>query len=108
MPPEQPLTLRLETRPTVDPLSRERLEARVQAALAALVRQQEARLQAVSHARLATLREVITDTGALARVEALIEERAAAALAALESAPVHPSAFAALAELASAATARRG
>ncbi len=42
------MTLRLETRSTVDPLSRERLGARLQAALAEFLRQQEARLRAVS------------------------------------------------------------
>ena len=53
------------------------------------------------------LRDVIVDTGALAEVERMIEERTGRAVAALESAPVDPEAGVVLRELAAAATARR-
>ena len=52
------------------------------------------------------LREVLVDTRAVDRVEALIEERTAESLAALDKAPITPEAATALADLATAATAR--
>ncbi|HWG93526.1 MAG TPA: polyprenyl synthetase family protein [Mycobacteriales bacterium] len=55
---------------------------------------------------VAALRDVITETGALGRVEALVEELLADALAALEAAPVEEEARGVLGELALAATAR--
>ena len=54
------------------------------------------------------VRAVITDVGALAECEGLIERYTSEALAALEDAPVTPEARGALAELAVAATARIG
>ncbi len=55
-----------------------------------------------------TLREVITDSGALAHVEALIAETTAEALTALDGVPVDPAAREVLVGLAAAATSRRG
>ena len=55
-----------------------------------------------------SLREVIVSTGALARVEAMIAERAESSLAALESATIEPVAGDVLRELALAATDRTG
>ena len=55
---------------------------------------------------VAQLREVIEQTGALARVEALIDERMADALAAVRAMPVDAEAREVLEELAVAATAR--
>ncbi len=55
---------------------------------------------------VAALRQVLTDTGAVARVEALIRELTDDALAALAAAPVSEPAREVLAELAVAATAR--
>ncbi|HVU71716.1 MAG TPA: polyprenyl synthetase family protein [Mycobacteriales bacterium] len=55
---------------------------------------------------VADLRTVITETGALARVEALIEQRTEESLAAVRSAPITADARKALEELAVAATAR--
>jgi geranylgeranyl diphosphate synthase type I len=52
------------------------------------------------------LREVLLDTRAVERVEALIEERTAESLAALEAAPITQEAVDVLHELAAAATAR--
>ena len=52
------------------------------------------------------LRTVLRDTGALARVEALIAELTADALAALEAAPVAEQARAVLEQLATAVTCR--
>ena len=54
------------------------------------------------------VRSVITDTGALAECEALIERYTSEALAAVEDAPITADARAALAELAIAATSRIG
>ncbi|MBK5306801.1 MAG: polyprenyl synthetase family protein, partial [Frankiaceae bacterium] len=54
------------------------------------------------------LREVIVDTGAVDRVEVLIAELLGEALQALAAAPVTDEARAVLAELAQAATSRRG
>ncbi|MDP9101008.1 MAG: polyprenyl synthetase family protein [Actinomycetota bacterium] len=54
------------------------------------------------------LRAVIRDTGALDRVETMIDERTGAALEALSGAPVEPHAAEVLAELAVAATERSG
>lgn len=53
------------------------------------------------------LRSVLVDTGALDRVEALVDERTDAALTALASAPVEEEAREALGDLAAAATRRR-
>jgi geranylgeranyl diphosphate synthase type I len=58
--------------------------------------------------RVAELRQIITDTGALAGTEQRISDLTAAALAALGTAPVEPPAADALAALATAATARTG
>ncbi|HEU0103228.1 MAG TPA: polyprenyl synthetase family protein, partial [Mycobacteriales bacterium] len=55
---------------------------------------------------VAALRSVISDTGAVDRVESLIAELYDDALTALEAAPVEPAARHALRELAEAATAR--
>jgi geranylgeranyl diphosphate synthase type I len=55
---------------------------------------------------VAALREVICDTGALARVEAMVEELMADAVQALDAAPVAEDARAVLHELAVAATTR--
>jgi len=55
---------------------------------------------------VAELRTVITETGALARVEQLIAQRTQEALAAARSAPVTAEARTALEDLAVAATAR--
>lgn len=55
---------------------------------------------------VAQLRQLITDTGALARAERRITELTAAALAALSTAPLDPAATDALTALASAATSR--
>ena len=52
------------------------------------------------------LREVLVDTGAVDRVEALIEARTTESLAALDTAPITPEAVKVLRELAEAATAR--
>jgi len=57
---------------------------------------------------VAALRDVVRDTGALARVERLIAERTDQAVAALAQSPVAEPARAALTGLAHAATARRG
>ncbi len=57
---------------------------------------------------VADLREVITGTGALEHVEQLIADLTREALAALETAPAEPEARAVLADLARAATTRRG
>jgi geranylgeranyl diphosphate synthase type I len=57
---------------------------------------------------VAELRDVIVETGALDRVEALIAELTADALAALAAAPVSDEARAVLGELAQAATTRSG
>jgi geranylgeranyl diphosphate synthase type I len=54
------------------------------------------------------LRQVISSTGALAEVEQMIADRVAAGTAALASAPIDAAAGEALAELAVAATERRG
>ena len=62
----------------------------------------------LDEAGAAEVRAVITDTGALATCEAMIGEHIAEALAALGQAPITDEAKAALAELAVAATARRG
>jgi len=59
-------------------------------------------------AGIAALQEVITTTGALSRVEALIADRTDRALAALARAPVDDEARTALAELATSATNRLG
>ena len=59
-------------------------------------------------AGVAALREIITETGALADVERLVEERTAEAVAALETADVHDDAKPVLDVLALAATKRRG
>jgi geranylgeranyl diphosphate synthase type I len=56
---------------------------------------------------VATLREVIAATGALAEVERLIDVRSDAALAAIRTAPVDESARTVLTQLAVAATTRR-
>lgn len=55
---------------------------------------------------LARLRDIITDTGALARTEQRISDLTAAALDALRSVPLEPEAAEVLTELAAAATAR--
>ncbi|MDP3711196.1 MAG: polyprenyl synthetase family protein [Mycobacteriales bacterium] len=60
----------------------------------------------LSEAGVAELREVITDTGALARVERLIDELMSDSLAALHAAPVTTEAREVLEQLAVAATAR--
>lgn len=57
-------------------------------------------------ARLARLREVMVDSGAVDHVEGLIARLTGQAVAALASAPVEPSARAVLTDLAAAATAR--
>jgi geranylgeranyl diphosphate synthase type I len=62
----------------------------------------------LDEAGAAEVRAVITDTGALAACETMIEEHVAEAVAALGQAPVTDEAKAALAELAVAATARHG
>jgi geranylgeranyl diphosphate synthase, type I len=62
----------------------------------------------LDEAGAAEVRAVITATGALATCEAMIGEHIAEALAALGQAPITDEAKAALAELAVAATARRG
>jgi geranylgeranyl diphosphate synthase type I len=59
-------------------------------------------------AGVAALRDVITTTGALSRVESLIAGRTAEALAALDSAPLDGETRTALAELAASATDRCG
>ncbi|WP_328341347.1 polyprenyl synthetase family protein [Micromonospora sp. NBC_00421] len=56
---------------------------------------------------LARLAEVVTDTGAVARVEDMISDRVADALAALETASIDETARTALTGLATAATTRR-
>ncbi|MCW2598282.1 MAG: Polyprenyl synthetase [Frankiales bacterium] len=61
---------------------------------------------ALDAAAVATLRQVLVDTGAVARVEELITARTTEALAALEPAPVTPEAVEVLRELAVAATTR--
>ncbi|MDQ6875845.1 MAG: polyprenyl synthetase family protein [Actinomycetota bacterium] len=61
----------------------------------------------LSPAGLALLREAISDTGALARTEAMIGARTESALSALAGADLDPQARAVLGELALAATARR-
>jgi geranylgeranyl diphosphate synthase type I len=63
---------------------------------------------ALSADGVAALREAIAATGAPAEVERMIAERVAAGTAALEAGPIDPVAGAALADLAVAATARRG
>jgi geranylgeranyl diphosphate synthase, type I len=60
----------------------------------------------LSEQGVAALRDVITDTGALGRVEDLVERLLSDALEALEAAPVEDHARAVLADLALAATAR--
>jgi geranylgeranyl diphosphate synthase, type I len=57
---------------------------------------------------VAALREMIAGTGAVAEVERMIAERVEAGMAALAAAPLDPTAAAALADLAVAATARTG
>jgi geranylgeranyl diphosphate synthase type I len=57
---------------------------------------------------IAALRSVIVDTGALAACEEMIDSYAAEAMAALRDAPITPEAREALADLAVAATSRRG
>jgi geranylgeranyl diphosphate synthase type I len=57
---------------------------------------------------VADLRQLITETGALARVEELIRQRTDEALSAAASAPITPAARAALQTLAVAATTRSG
>jgi geranylgeranyl diphosphate synthase type I len=52
------------------------------------------------------LRDVLLDTGAVDRVERMIDERLEQALAALDTAPLAPEATEVLRELATAATAR--
>jgi geranylgeranyl diphosphate synthase type I len=60
-----------------------------------------------SPAAVARLAEVIAETGAVAQVEALIEERVTDGLDALANAPIHEDARAALTSLATQATHRR-
>lgn len=60
----------------------------------------------LDEAGVAALREVLTSTGAVGRVEDMIETRTAQALAALDGAPVGEEALQVLRELADAATAR--
>jgi len=62
----------------------------------------------LDEAGVAEVRAVITGTGALAECELMIDRHVAAALSALETAPIVDEARAALAELAVTATARRG
>jgi len=62
----------------------------------------------LDEAGVAEIRAVITGTGALAECELTIERHVAQALSALDAAPVTDEAKAALAELAVAATTRRG
>jgi len=57
---------------------------------------------------VAAIREVISDTGALMRIESMIADRTAQALSALEAADIPGEAGDALAELAASATDRRG
>jgi geranylgeranyl diphosphate synthase type I len=61
---------------------------------------------ALDEAGVAALREVLVDTGAVERVEALIAARTDEAVAALETAPVTAEAAAVLRDLATAATTR--
>ena len=61
---------------------------------------------ALSHEGVERLREVITDTGALDFVEALVRQRAAEASAALNGVPIEPDAANVLRVLATAATER--
>jgi geranylgeranyl diphosphate synthase type I len=63
---------------------------------------------ALSAEGVAALREVIAETGALAEVERMIDERLRRGLAGLAVGPVEPAAATALRELAVAATARSG
>jgi len=63
---------------------------------------------ALDEAGVAQLRAIITRTGALAEVEERISELTRTALAALDDAPVAAEARGVLAELAVAATTRRG
>ena len=60
-----------------------------------------------SPAALAHLAEVIADTGAVAQVESLIEQRVTDGISALAEAPIHDEARAALTSLAAQATHRR-
>lgn len=62
----------------------------------------------LDEAGAARLRQIITDTGALARTERRIEELTAAALAALTTVRLDPAAVEVLTALAAAATARTG
>jgi geranylgeranyl diphosphate synthase type I len=61
----------------------------------------------ISPAGIARRAEVIAETGAVARVEALIEQRVADGMEALAGAPIHEEARAALTSLATQATRRR-
>lgn len=63
---------------------------------------------ALDHNGIATLRQIITETGALAETEALIESLFARALTALDSPLLEPRSAAALRELADVATHRKG
>ncbi|GAA1585594.1 polyprenyl synthetase family protein [Actinoplanes couchii] len=65
-----------------------------------------AQLDELPTATITRQAEIITATGAPARVEEMISERVGTAVAALDDAPVHPDARAALVELATATTYR--
>lgn len=62
--------------------------------------------RAPSEAQIARQAEIITETGAVAEVEAMIRQRVDTAVSALSSAPIHPDARAALIDLAVTATHR--
>jgi len=83
-------------------LAAERAGARQRAVLDRLLGDPE-----LSPEGVATLRQLISSTGALAEVEQMIADRVAAGTAALETAPIDAAAGEALAELAVAATKRR-
>jgi geranylgeranyl diphosphate synthase, type I len=84
-------------------VAREKATARQAAALDRLLGD-----PSIGEAGIAEFRGLLTETGALAECETMIDRYVTEALAALEAAPVTAEATAALAELAIAATARSG
>ncbi|MGI8700944.1 MAG: polyprenyl synthetase family protein [Nocardioidaceae bacterium] len=101
-------------KPAGDDLREGKRTALVAAAMTAATRAQAGELErhlgdpGLDAAGVAALREVIADTGALRRIEALIADRTAEALRALDRAALPDEAGVALAELATAATDRNG